>query len=133
MKKLLLLIFAILIIDFASAQTNAKTEISYKTRRGTIQLYYGDLKISYARAKELCLDNGYTKAFEDFKRAKKIRNWDIVWNSLGTINVIQGSVSGNLLTLSTGAVFYCIPLLPSRGKRFVMYTRNGVEAFNSGE
>jgi uncharacterized membrane protein YoaK (UPF0700 family) len=133
MKKIIILIFAICLAQISSAQTTTKTEISYKVRAGTIQLYYGDLKISFARAKEMSLDNGFNKSFDEFKKAKKIRNWDIVWYSLGTVNVIQGAATGNLLTLASGAAMYCIPLFPSRGKRFVLYTKNAIEAYNNGE
>ena len=133
MKQLLLFIFSIVLVNVCAAQTTAKTELSYKVRRGTIQLYYGDLKISYSKAKEMSLDNGFNKAFEEFKKAKRIRNWDIVWYSYGSYCVVRGATTGNLLTLSTGAVVYLIPILPNRGKRFVLYTKNAVEAFNAGE
>jgi hypothetical protein len=133
MKNIIILIFTFFSLHTLSAQTTTKTEISYKVRRGTIQLYYGDLKISYARAKEMSLDNGFSKSFEEFKKAKRIRNWDIVWYSLGTVDIIQGAATGNLLTLASGAVMYCIPLFPSRGKRFVLYTKNAIEAYNIGE
>ena len=133
MKNIIIFIFAFLSLNALSAQASSKTEISYKVRRGTVQLYYGDMRISYAKAKEMSLDNGFTKSFEEFKRAKRIRNWDIVWYSFGTVNVIQGSATGNLLTLASGAVMYCIPLFPSRGKRFVLYTKNAIEAYNNGE
>jgi hypothetical protein len=133
MKNIIILIFTFFCAQVSIAQTTPKTEISYKVRAGTIQLYYGDLRISFARAKEMSLDNGFNKSFDEFKKAKRIRNWDIVWYSLGTVDIIQGAATGNLLTLASGAVMYCIPLFPSRGKRFVLYTKNAIEAYNNGE
>jgi len=133
MKKLLVLIFASFFLNCVGAQTTPRAELSYKVRRGTLQLYYGDLKISYSKAKEMSLDNGFNKAFEEFKKAKRIRNWDIVWYSYGSYCLVRGATTGNLITMSTGVVIYLIPLFPNRGKRFVLYTKNAVEAFNSGE
>lgn len=131
MKKILIITLYLLSFQLSKAQVGSN-EISAKIKSGTYQLYYGDLKISYVKAKTLALEVNNSEAYEFFKKAKRIRNWDLVWGSLSTAYIVNGILSRNVIQLAVGLPLSIIPYLPSRKKRFMLYTNNGIESFNSG-
>jgi hypothetical protein len=132
MKKYFFLTVTCILFQFGMAQDNSKILMSSKVKSGTIQLYYGDLKISYNKAKEISLDAGNTEAFENFKKAKRIRNWDITWSVCGGMALSSYFRTRNSTSLISAVGFITIPYIPSRKKRFSLYTQNAIEAFNSG-
>jgi len=131
MKNIILLLLTFGIFQFGIAQVNPTLKMSSKIKSGTIQLYYGDMKISYVKAKEMSLDKGKTQAFEFFKKAKSIRNWDNTWIILGGISLGNLLVTPTVTNLLITAGINLIPYLPSRRKQFSLYTKNAIEAFNS--
>jgi hypothetical protein len=131
-KNYFVLLITSIAFQLIYAQEQSKVLMSSRVKSGTIQLYYGDLKISYAKAKEISLDAGNTEAFENFKKARRIRSWDIVWSACGGMALGSYIASKNSSSLISGIGFLTIPYIPSRKKRFNLYTRNAIEAYNSG-
>lgn len=125
------------------------TQMSYKIERGTYRLYYGDLKISFAKAKQLSLEQSKLDAFESFSKAKKVRNWSVIWSVFGNIELFSGSINSSIASQETdpdlkslflkralfnyviGAGAIGVQFIPSRNQKFAAFTRQAVEEFNS--
>lgn len=130
-KLLLLVIFCTLSVKIIAQSTS--TEITARVKGSSVQLYYGDVKINYAKAKNLSLEKSNEVAFEYFKKAKKIRTWDLVWSSAGSTYFIIGLSPLNYTRVIAGVTLMAVPYFPGRVKRFVLYTNKAVEAFNTSK
>ncbi len=99
------------------------------------KLYYGDLKISLQKAKDLALEKRNTDAFESFSKARKIRGWNLFWAGLGGWEVGAGSVNLLVNERPVGALDMLlggllVGMTFKREKRALVYINKGIEQFN---
>jgi len=99
------------------------------------KLYYGDLKISLQKAKDLAMSKSNTEAYESFAKARKIRGWNVFWAGLGGWELGAGSVNLLINAKPLGALDMILGGLLvgvtfKREKRALVYVQKGVEQFN---
>jgi hypothetical protein len=133
MKIKILVLFVFITLSMKIIAQSNVTEITARVKGGSVQLYYGDVKINYAKAKNLSLEKSNEVAFEYFKKAKNIRTWDLVWSSVGTTYFILGLSPLSYTRVAVGITLMAVPYFPGRSKRFVLYTNKAVEAFNTSK
>ena len=126
--------YLFLVLFYTLITTNGFSQ-NMESARGHI--FYEGVEISLKEAKEIALDNKASDAFEYFKKAKRVRNWNICWLIIGGYEVGAGGTAvafGNpfaLLDVGIGLGLIGITALPNRNKRIIMYVDSGVEAFNN--
>ena len=126
MKKLLTLLVFLIIGFVVDAQ-------SMQVKNG--KLYYGDLKISLQKAKDLAMSKSNTEAYESFAKARKIRGWNLFWAGLGgwelgagSVNLLVNAKPGGALNMLLGGLL--VGVTYKREKRALVYVQKGVDQFN---
>lgn len=99
------------------------------------KLYYGDLKISLQKAKDLAMSKSNTEAYESFAKARKIRGWNLFWAGLGgweigagSVNLIVNEKPLAALDILLGGLLVGVTF--KREKRALVYVQKGVDQFN---
>lgn len=99
------------------------------------KLYYGDLKISLSKAKELATTKNNSDALEAFSKAAKMKRWNLVWAVIGGADVGYGF--GDLISGKPGAFLWkelvggaLIYYVVKREKQANVYLLKGVNTFN---
>ena len=100
------------------------------------RIKYQGLEISVKDAKEIAIDVDCPDAYEKFRKAKKMKSWNLVWSFIGgwevgrgVVNVVEGNPIGAIDVL-LGAGLIALPYSRNRKRKYSLYLKAGINAYN---